>query len=198
VSDPANSDAPAPDLLITGALLRRAQEGDPKALEALMARYRPRLERWASGRLPSYARSLFDASDLVQETLLKAIEGLDQIEVRGPGFFQAYVRQAVLNRIRDQVRWARRRPGPEGVPDRLEDRTPSPLETVIGSDVLERYERALDELTDEERQLLHLRIELDYSYEEIAVITNRSTRDAARMAVQRSLRRLAEVMDYER
>ena len=198
MSESGDTDAPASDLLLTGALLKRAQEGDPRALEALMARYRPRLERWASGRLPSYARSLFDTSDLVQETLLKAIEGLDQIEVRGPGFFQAYVRQAVLNRIRDQVRWARRRPGPDGVPDRLEDRTPSPLEAAIGVDALERYEKALTELTDEERQLLHLRIELDYSYEEIAVITNRSTRDAARMAVQRSLRRLADVMDYER
>ena len=74
----------------------------------------------------------------------------------------------------------------------------SPLESAIGADALERYERALEELTEEERQLLHLRIELDYSYEEIAVITERSTRDAARMAVQRSLRRLAEAMDYER
>lgn len=195
---PADPDLPSPDLLVTGALLRRAKDGDPRALEALMSRYRPRLERWASGRLPLYARSLFDTSDLVQETLLKAIEGLDLIEVRGPGFFQAYVRQAVLNRIRDQVRWARRRPGPEGVPDHLEDRAPSPLETAIGSDVLERYERALEQLTEEERQLLHLRIELDYSYEEIAVITERNTGDAARMAVQRALRRLAVVMDYER
>jgi RNA polymerase sigma-70 factor (ECF subfamily) len=195
---PADSDAPSPDLLITGALLKRAQEGDPRALEALMARYRPRLERWASGRLPHYARSLFDTADLVQETLLKALEGLDLIEVRGPGFFQAYVRQAVLNRIRDQVRWARRRPGPEGVPEHLEDRTPSPLETAIGVDVLERYDRALEELTEEERQLLHLRIELDYSYEEIAIITERNTRDAARMAVQRALHSLAEIMDYER
>jgi DNA-directed RNA polymerase specialized sigma24 family protein len=65
-------------------------------------------------------------------------------------------------------------------------------------DVLERYERALTELTDEERQLLHLRIELRYGYEEIAVITNRNSRYAARMAVPRPLRRLAEVMDDER
>jgi len=195
---PEDPDVPPPDFLITGTLLKRAQDGDPLALEALMARYRPRLERWASGRLPLYARSLFDTGDLVQETLLKAIEGLHQIEVRGPGFFQAYVRQAVLNRIRDQVRWARRRPGPEGVPDRLEDRTPSPLENAIGADVVERYERALEELSEEDRQLIHLRLELDYSYEEIAVITERSSRDAARMAVQRALRRLAEVMDDER
>jgi len=190
--------APHPDLLITGELLSRAKSGDPTALDALMARYRPRLERWASGRLPRYARSLFDTGDLVQETLLKAIEGLDLIEVRGPGVFQAYVRQAVLNRIRDQVRWARRRPGPDGVPEDLVDVAPSPLESAIGSDVLRRFEQGLTQLTEDERQLLHLRIELDFSYEEIAAVTERPSRDAARMAVQRALRRLADIMGHER
>jgi RNA polymerase sigma factor (sigma-70 family) len=130
----------------------------------------------------------------VQETLLRAIQGLDGIEVRGPGGFQAYVRQAVLNRISDQVRWARRRPGPDDVPESEPDRSPSPLEDAIGADVLDRYERALARLSEEEQRVLHLRIELDYSYEEIAAITERSSRDAARMAVQRALRRLAEIM----
>lgn len=191
-------DSPAPELVITGELLHRAKHGDEAALNALMARYRPRLQRWATGRLPRYARSLFDTGDLVQETLLKAIEGLDLIEVRGPGVFQAYVRQAVLNRIKDQVRWARRRPGPDGVPEDLIDVSPSPLESAIGSDVLRRFEGALARLTDDERQLLHLRIELDFDYEEIAAVTERATRDAARMAVQRALRKLADIMGHER
>ncbi|NOT34268.1 MAG: RNA polymerase sigma factor [Candidatus Eisenbacteria bacterium] len=187
----------ASDLLLTVELLRRAKQGDRPSLEALSARYLPRLQRWASGRLPNYARSLFDTSDLVQETLLKALEGLDGIEVRGPGGFQAYVRQAVLNRIRDQIRWARRRPGPEGVPEDLTDRAPSPLEHAIGADVLERYESALARLSEDEQRLLHLRIELDFDYEEIAGMTERPSRDAARMAVQRALRRLAEAMSHE-
>jgi RNA polymerase sigma factor (sigma-70 family) len=191
-------DTPSPDLLITGELLQRAKEGDAAALEALMARYRPRLERWASGRLPRYARSLLDTGDLVQETLLKTFEGLDKIEVRGPGVFQAYVRQAVLNRIRDQVRWARRRPAADGVLEHVTDTAPSPLESAIGADVLERYELALERLSEEERRLLHFRIELDFSYEEIAAMTERSSRDAARMAVQRALRKLAETMGHER
>ncbi|HEX5032236.1 MAG TPA: sigma-70 family RNA polymerase sigma factor [Candidatus Eisenbacteria bacterium] len=191
-------DRPAPELMITGDLLSRAKGGDRAALGALMERYRPRLVRWASGRLPTYARSLLDTNDLVQETLLRAIEVLDSIEVRGPGVFQAYVRQAVLNRIRDQVRWARRRPGQDGVPETLEDAAPSPLERAIGTETLDRYERALTRLTDDERRLLHLRIELDFSYEEVAAITERGGRDAARMAVQRALRKLADVMGHER
>jgi len=162
-----------------------------------MARYRPRLERWASGRLPHFARSLLDTGDLVQETLLRVLQGLDRLEVRGPGFFQAYVRQAVLNRIRDQVRWARRRRGPEETPDDLVATGPSPLEAAIGADVLERYEKALEHLSVDERQLLHLRIELDFDYGEIAAVTGRASGDAARMAVRRALMKVAEAMVHE-
>jgi len=193
-SNPTPSGPPSPDLLITGQLLERAKTGDRTALETLMARYRPRLVRWASGRLPNYARSLLDTADLVHETLLRAIEGLDRIEEGPPGRFQAYVRQAVLNRIRDQVRWARRRPGDENALEEVVDAAPSPLESAIGAETLGRYEKALEQLTDVERRLIHFRIELDLSYEEVAAVMERGSPDAARMAVGRAVRKLARMM----
>jgi RNA polymerase sigma factor (sigma-70 family) len=177
--------------------LSLAKQGDVRAREQLLARYLPRLARWASGRLPMFARSLLDTSDLVQETLLRTLEGLDRIEVRGPGGFQAYVRQAVLNRIQDQVRWASRRRGSEVVSEHLQDRAPSPLDDVIGADVVARYERGLSRLSEEDCELLHLRIELDFDYEEIAAMTGKPSRDAARMAVQRALARLADAMGHD-
>jgi RNA polymerase sigma factor (sigma-70 family) len=185
---------PPTRLLITAELIQRSKDGDRRAIEALMARYRPRLVRWATGRLPSSARSLLDTSDLVQETLLRAMQALDGLEVGAPGMFQAYVRQAILNRIRDQIRWARRRPGTDDAMEEIEDAAPSPLEGAIDADLLEHYERALGQLTEPERQLIHLRVELDLGYEEIAAITNRATSDAARMAVQRTIRKLAEIL----
>ena len=183
-------------LLATSELLLLAKAGDARALDSLMTRYLPRLRRWASGRLPMRARSLFDTADLVQETLLKTFERLDHIEVRGPGGFQAYVRAAVLNRMRDEVRWADRRRGSQEVTEALEDRGPSPLEMAIGADVVARYERALGTLDEEDRMLLHLRIELDYDLGEIATHTGRATKDAARMAVTRALKRLADAMGH--
>lgn len=184
-------------LVLTQELLRQAKAGDAEALGALMARYLPRLQRWAAGRLPPWARSLFDTSDLVQETLLQTLRGLDGIEVRGPGGFQAYVRQAVLNRIRDQIRWSRRRPGGE-VPEDLHDRAPSPLERAVGAELLDRYERALSTLREGDRELLHLRIELDFDYAEIMTMTGQPSPDAVRVAVRRALDRLAEAMRLER
>lgn len=198
VSSTPGGDAGRRALLATNELLVLAKSGDASARQELLSRYIPRLVRWASGRLPSFARSLLDTSDLVQDVLLKTLEGLDRVEVRGPTGFQAYVRQAVLNRIRDQVRWSSRRPGPDGVPPDLSDPAPSPLEVAIGTDMLERYEAGLARLSDEDREILHLKVELDFDYEQIATITGRPSRDAARMAVQRALTRLAGEMGHER
>ncbi len=189
--DPRRHGAP---LTATQDLLAAAKRGDVRARDELLARYVPRLRTWASGRLPRFARSLLDTDDLVQDTLLRTLEGLDRVEVRGPGGFQAYVRQAVLNRIRDQIRWAGRRPGREEVPEDLHDPAPSPLEEAIGSDVLARYERAFTSLSESDQELLHLRIELGFEAEEIATMTGKPSRDAARMAVQRALGRLSEAM----
>jgi len=186
--------APRQPLLATVQLLRMAKAGDQAALDALMTRYLPRLRRWASGRLPGHARHLLDTADLVQETLLLTLERLDQIEISGAGGFQAYVRSAVLNRVRDEIRWSARRPGPDGVPDSLESPDPSPLERAIGADIVARYERAMSTLKHEDQLLLHLRIELDCAYDEIAAMTERPTPDAARVATTRALRRLADAM----
>src|SRR5688500_19892281 len=48
-------------------LLQRARAGDADALDALIGRFLPRLQRWATGRLPGWARDLADTHDLVQE-----------------------------------------------------------------------------------------------------------------------------------
>src|SRR5690349_5378341 len=117
MGDEASGPEVAGPLLTTQELLRLAKGGDARAQELLLARYLPRLRRWASGRLPLYARSLLDTGDLVQATMLRILQGLDRIEARGPGGFQAYVRQAIVNRIRDEVRWASLRPGSDALLD---------------------------------------------------------------------------------
>jgi RNA polymerase sigma-70 factor (ECF subfamily) len=187
----------SPEILLTTQLVQRAKQGDPTALDALMTRYLPRLYRWASGRLPLHARSLLDTTDLVHDTLLKAIQSLDRFEVRGPGGFQAYVRRAIQNRILDQIRWAGRRPGTEDPSENLVDPGRSPLENAIGADLFARYERARAQLRVEDQLFLHLRIELDFDYREIAAIMESPSWNAARMGVQRSLRRLVEIMRDE-
>jgi RNA polymerase sigma-70 factor, ECF subfamily len=85
-------------------LLERARAGDEEAANRLFARHVRPLQRWASGRLPKWARDVADTDDLVQETLLQTFKRIGQFESRGVGALHAYLRQAVLNRIREELR----------------------------------------------------------------------------------------------
>ena len=175
-------------------LLARARAGDRTALDRLMARYLPRLRRWASGRLPRWARDVADTQDLVQETLLQSFKHLDKFEVRGDGALQAYLRQSVMNRIRDEFRRAGRRPALEPLDSQAPDEAASPLEQAIGRQAVERYESALERLRPGDREAIIARIELGFSHEELAVLLGKPSANAARMAVERALVRLAAEM----
>lgn len=178
----------------TLSLLTRARAGDEEALNDLFARYVPALQRWASGRLPRWARDLADTSDLVQEALAQTFKKIEGFEHRGEGALQAYLRQAVMNRVRDELRRAQRRPAAVELDESRPDDGLSPLEAAIGTEAVERYEAALQRLTDAERELIVARIELGLTYAEMASALGRPSLDAARMAVGRALVRLAEEM----
>lgn len=175
-------------------LLERARQGDDLALDTLMQRYAPRLRRWARGRLPNWARSAADTQDMVQDTLLRTLRRLDKFEVRGEGALQAYLRHALLNRIREEMRRTSCRPVGEVLDSARPDEAPSPLELAVGQDTLLRYEAALARLRPEDREAIIGRVELGMSNPELAEALGKPSANAARMTLQRALLRLAEGM----
>lgn len=175
-------------------LLQRARVGDREALERLIARYLPRLQRWATGRLPRWARDLADTQDLVQETVVRTFNRIEAFNPEGEGALQAYLRQALLNRIRDEIRRARRHPSAGGLGDEHVDPAASPLEEAIGQEALERYETALSRLRPEDREVIVARVEMGCRLEEVALALGKPTANAARVAVDRALVRLAQEM----
>ena len=175
-------------------LLARIREGDGRARDLLVARYLTSLQRFAHGRLPPRARDLFDTDDLVQVTMIRALDHLESFESRGPGSFHAYMRNAILNQIRDQGRRAARAPDRAGLPEDLAGRGASPLEQAIGREALERYEEALERLSPDQREVVMLRLELGFTYEQIATAVGSPTANAARMQATRAVARLAGFM----
>jgi RNA polymerase sigma-70 factor, ECF subfamily len=179
-------------------LVRRAHAGDEAAREELCARYLPRLQRWAHGRLPASARGALDTVDLVQDTFMQVLRRLDEFQPRHAGAFQGYMRQTLMNRIRDEIRRVGRRGGPADAIDTSKSAAdPSPLEEAIGQQTLERYEAALERLRDADREAIIMRVELGFSYLEIMEAFDKPTVAAAHMAVSRALVRLAEEMSHE-
>jgi RNA polymerase sigma-70 factor (ECF subfamily) len=179
-------------------LLEQFRQGDTRARDRLVERSLPPLRRWARGRLPQWARNLADTQDLVQDAVMKALPKLEAFESRHPGALQSYLREAVQNRIYDEIRKVSSRPTASELPDDHPDDAPSPLEVAIGRQAFDRYERALKSLRPLDRDAIIARIELQQSYEEVAIALGKPNANAARMAVTRALARLVDAMQHDR
>ena len=180
--------------LASRELLQRARSGDARALDRLLTRYLPKLHRWAHSRVPGWARNASDTADLVQETVLHAINHLKTFEPQGDGAFLGYLRRSLVNRVRDQFRHASRHPAPDLLDDQTASKEQSPLDFTISQQDRERYEAALKKLRPVDRRAIVACIELGYSYEQLALVLRKPSAEAARLAVRRALLRLGDEM----
>jgi len=143
------------------------------------------------------ARGMVDTEDIVQETMIKAVRNLGAADLLGDGALQAYLRQALTNRLADAYRGTARRPHDTGLTSDLPSLEASPLEQSIGTEALRRYEAALARLKRDDREAIILRVELCYEYEDIARMLGKSGAASARMVVSRALARLSREMSAE-
>jgi RNA polymerase sigma factor (sigma-70 family) len=160
---------------------------------ALLVRCLPRLHRLAHGRLPRWVRSIADTADIVHDVVLRSLGRLPAIEQRDEGAIAAYLAEAVRNRIRDEHRRIARWGATEPPTADLRGRDASPFDLAAREQMERRYRTAMARLNPLDQALIVGHVELEYSHDQLAVMTGRS-RNAARMALQRAIRRLAEEM----
>lgn len=188
-------ETPASDELeSTATLVARLRAGDELARDRLFNRCRPLLRRWARGRLPHYGRDLSETDDLVQTTMMRALNNLEDFEPRRQGAFLAYLRHILMNAVREEIR----RTGRHN-PERLRRHNgrmsaTSALENALGEETVDAYEQALEQLSPARREVVILRLEFNLSFQEIAAETGAPSADAARMQVSRALLELAQAM----
>jgi RNA polymerase sigma-70 factor, ECF subfamily len=178
-------------------LISRFQAGDEQALERLWARYLPRLKKWAHGRLPRHSQNAADTDDLIQDSFVRSLAHLRTLKPRGPQSLLSYFKVIILNQIRDYVRQTARRPVGEldEAAEAKRGPEPSPLELLLGREILDRYQRALMTLSEDDQQLVLGAVELTLSDAEIAELFEKPSIDAARMARGRAFARLARAME---
>lgn len=183
------------DLASTATLVRRAQADEDGARDALVERCLPLLRRWARGRLPIHGRDLAETDDLVQMTLIRALGRIDAFEPRRQGAFLAYLRQILLNMVRNEVRRSGRRPtqplGDVDPPNSAGAAGSAGRDSVAD---LDAYEKGLAALSDRPRQAVILRFEFGLTFPEIAEEVGLGSADAARMSVSRALLEIAEAL----
>jgi RNA polymerase sigma-70 factor (ECF subfamily) len=141
-------------------LVQRAKDGDRQALETLLARHAPKVERLAH----QFLRDPDDASDAAQEALAKVCVRLKQF--RGGSQFSTWLHRLVVNTCLDA---AERRKGRmhEPLGEHLESGD-DPARDAGNSELRRELCHALAGVSPEQAQVVLLKDALGYSFEEIA------------------------------
>jgi RNA polymerase sigma-70 factor (ECF subfamily) len=141
-------------------LVQRAKDGDRQALEALLTRHAPKVERLARQIL----RDPDDASDAAQEALAKVCVRLKQF--RGGSQFSTWLHRLVINTCLDAVERRKARVH-EPLGDQLQS-ADDPARDAGNSELRRELCTALAGVSPEQAQVVLLKDALGYSFEEIA------------------------------
>ena len=178
--------------------------GPPWQLE----RYGGYLRLLARLQLDPRLRSRVDPSDIVQQTLLKAHEKLDQFRGQSEGDLAAWLRTILTNSMTDAVRRGQvQRAGlpPRGLEDAVEQSSirleawlaasgSSPSEQAIRHEQLLRLAESLAQLPEDQQVAVELKHLQGLAVEEISQQMGR-TKTAVGGLLRRGMKRLRELME---
>ena len=149
--------------LSDSALVTRARSGDGRALDALVERYAPRVNRLAAQVLGDFE----DARDAAQESLVKVCTRIRQF--RGDAQFATWLHRLVVNTCRDlQARKQARPAVPLELEDERADEDADPSHVTMLHDLRRELAEALSRLSADQRAVVVLRDAFDLSYEDVA------------------------------
>lgn len=189
-------------------LVERAQAGDKRAFELLVAKYQRRL-----GRLISrFVRDAAEAEDVTQDAFIKAYRALPAF--RGDSAFYTWLYRIGINTAKNHLLALGRR-APTSTNFDAEDseefedaallhEVATPENELMSKQVIDVVNSSLQQLPDDLRMALTLREIEGLSYEEIATVMNcpvgtvRSRIFRAREAVAVNLRPLLGTSDNQR
>lgn len=183
------------------ALLRRARQGEPEALDALYEHVAGRLLAFIRLRLGRTLRAQLESRDILQATFLKSFEHLSEFEKSDTSSLMAWLARIAENEIRDRADYHARQ--------RRDARAETPLETahaevpagmrsaltqVILDERARRLEQALETLDAHHREIIILRGLEELSFREIGRRLQKSE-DACRMLYARAMAALTIRME---
>lgn len=164
------------------AQVRRAQNGDERARSDLLERIEPILRGYFIKRIGKIA----EVDDLVQNTLVRVHEGLEDLEK--PGSLKAFALKAALFELQDYYRGRYDMKEQLYDPDLPPDRTTDPDDRSAQVDL----ETAMEVLSPKARRILELR-EYGYRYREIAQMID-TTEAAIKMQVKRAFDKMRDAL----
>jgi len=175
------------------ALLVEARAGSVVALNELYARYAGRLLSLIRLRMGPGLRPGVESRDILQATLLKSFQHLEQFNGADGRSLMAWLARIAENEIRDQADWQGRQRRDKAKEEPLDPvnaqvtaHVRSAATQLIVDEETERLEQGIAALDEPYREAILLRKFEELSYAEMAVRLGRSE-DACRMLVARAM-----------
>ncbi|MDO8681096.1 MAG: sigma-70 family RNA polymerase sigma factor [Acidobacteriota bacterium] len=180
---------------VDAGVLLRAQQGDRRALEIFFGHHLPLLRSWVASRVPRWLEPQADKDDLVQLAAIKTLRRLHHLSPDRLDTIQPYMRQTVLNLIRDEARRAGRTPSHVPIEDEHHaSRDVSALDELAGRAAWNAYRAAKKQLSARDRKAVVGRVERGLSYESLQEVLGVESRNTARVVVTRAIERLVRRM----
>jgi RNA polymerase sigma-70 factor (ECF subfamily) len=177
---------------ISGNLLRQAKSGSPEALNRLYERCAGRLLAFIRLRLGKDLRARLESRDILQSTLLKSFEHLDDLKAEETRSVMAWLARIAEHEIRDCADFHQRQRRDAARDVAIDDDAPlraltrSALSKVILDEQAQRLEDALDSLPPAHRDVILLRKFEELSFADIGRRMGKSE-DACRMLLARAM-----------
>jgi RNA polymerase sigma-70 factor (ECF subfamily) len=185
----------------TRALIGRARADEADALDELYRRVAGKLHALIRLRLGPSLRSRIESGDVLQAVLARSWQRLEQFRGEDRDSLMAWLARIAETEIRDQAERVgrQRRDAARDVPlDAVAETLPARVRTALSQAILDerrgRFERALEALPEEQRELIVLRRLEELDWAEIGRRLGR-TPDACRVATARALAALTLALD---
>ncbi|MEM6797325.1 MAG: RNA polymerase sigma factor, partial [Acidobacteriota bacterium] len=173
-------------------LIQDAKNGSSEALNALFGRYGSKLLMLIRLRMGPSLRNRLESRDVLQQTMLKAYERLEQFGGSGQTSMMAWLGVIARNEIRDQARFFGRggRDAARDVPLEVASDVADQLRTEVSRlhwmAQAQRLETAIESLDASHREVVLLRRFEELSFSEIGALLDKSP-DASRMLYARAM-----------
>ena len=160
-------------------LIRAYREGDERAFETLLNRY----QSGVFSKIVFVVRDHEVANDLFQDTWIKVVKVLKSGKYVEEGKFGPWVMRIAHNAAIDHFRRNRKRrmvrPTDEfDIFDTLAHDAPNAMDTLVQEEVLAELRQLIPALPEEQREVVKMRLEQQYSFKEIAEETGVSINTA--------------------
>lgn len=159
-------------------LLLAAGQGDEEAWRAIINLYARRVYALAKSRLGASRHDL--AEEITQSVFVTVASKLGKQNAEGvlgyteQGRFESWLFRVAMNRVRDEIRRARRQATPTD-PETLGNNLAAPVSEEIESDLpenLRSLRRAMEKLSDADREIVELRHHAGLSFKQIAELVS--------------------------